>query len=67
MEKRSSLTVLSDRGLISKQYKELKKLDSKKKKTNQINQSKIGRKLNREFSTEESLVVEIHWRSVPQP
>ena len=47
----------SDRGLISKIYKKLKKLDSRKSN----NPSKIwGTELNKEFSTEEYRIVEKH-------
>jgi hypothetical protein len=49
----------SDRGLISKIYKELKKLNSKKKKPKQSNQ-KWGIELNQEFTTEESQIAEKH-------
>ena len=43
----------SDRGLVSKIYKELKKLDSKKKKKPNNPILKMGTELNKEFSTEE--------------
>ena len=49
----------SDRALISKIYKELKKLTSKKK-TKQPNRKKWGIQLNREFITEESQMTEKH-------
>ena len=48
----------SDRGLISKIYKELKKLNSRK--SNNPNKKKWGKVLNREFSTEESWVAVKH-------
>jgi len=48
---------ISNRGLISEIYKELKKLTSKKPK--QLNQ-KLGIKLNQEFTTEGSEIAEKH-------
>jgi hypothetical protein len=48
----------SDRGLISKIYKELKKLTTKKKTNNPT--KKWGIELNGEFTTEESWMAEEH-------
>lgn len=57
-EKKNLTNPTSGRGLISKIYKELKKLTSKK--TKQPNKKKWGIELNREFITEESQMTEKH-------
>jgi hypothetical protein len=54
----------SNRGLISKIYKELKKLTSKKP-NNTI--QKWGIELNREFTTQESQMAEKHLKNIQHP
>jgi hypothetical protein len=55
-----------DRRLISKIYKELKKLATKKKKKSNNPIKKWGIDLNRMFTTEESRMVKKHLKKCPK-